>query len=36
MRWYELDITYLTILLMQVCGLAWKIVKPLRPGTESH
>ncbi len=35
MRWYELDITYLTILLMQVCGLAWKIVKPLRPGNES-
>ena len=32
MRWYEIDITYITILLMHACGLAWKVVKPQRPG----
>lgn len=32
MRWYELDLTYWTILLMRACGLAWKVVRPHRPG----
>jgi stearoyl-CoA desaturase (delta-9 desaturase) len=32
MRWYEVDLTYWTILFMRACGLAWKVVKPQRPG----
>jgi sn-1 stearoyl-lipid 9-desaturase len=32
MRWFEFDITYLTILTMEKFGLAWKVVRPLRPG----
>ena len=32
MRWFEFDITYLTIRLMQTMGLAWKVVYPVRPG----
>ncbi len=31
MRWFEFDITYWTILLMQFIGLAWKVVSPKRP-----
>ncbi len=32
MRWFEFDITYLTIRLMRMMGLAWKVVEPNRPG----
>jgi hypothetical protein len=31
MRWYEFDLTYLTILAMRGTGLAWDIVAPRRP-----
>ena len=31
MRWYEVDLTYLTILLLRKVGLAWKVVPPQRP-----
>ena len=31
MKWYEFDITYYTILLMEKLGLAWKVVRPERP-----
>jgi fatty-acid desaturase len=32
MRWFEFDITYITIRLMRAFGLAWKVVEPQRPG----
>jgi len=28
MKWYEIDLTYYTILLMERLGLAWKVVRP--------
>ncbi len=31
MRWYEFDITYITIRIMRLLGLAWKVVEPRRP-----
>ncbi len=36
MRWFEFDITYLTIRLMQTVGLAWKVVSPVRPGQATN
>lgn len=27
-RWWEIDVTYMTIRLMQFCGLAWDVVQP--------
>jgi len=32
MRWFEFDITYVTIRVMRIMGLAWKVVEPQRPG----
>lgn len=31
MRWWEFDMTYLTILAMEKLGLAWQVVRPKRP-----
>ncbi|QNN21841.1 hypothetical protein HED60_05990 [Planctomycetales bacterium ZRK34] len=31
MRWFEVDLTYATICLMGRMGLAWRIVRPIRP-----
>jgi stearoyl-CoA desaturase (delta-9 desaturase) len=31
LRWWELDVTYLTICLMERCGLAWKVARDAAP-----
>jgi stearoyl-CoA desaturase (delta-9 desaturase) len=34
-KWWEIDVTYATICLMERCGLAWKVVRPV-PGAAAR
>lgn len=35
-RWWEVDVTYLSIVGMKLCGLAWDVVKPARNAGTKH